>query len=266
LRGWDRDLRAGEYRFDRAYSTAQVIGRLRSGDVVLHPVTIPEGLTLEETAAIVSESGFGARETLVAAFRDPSAVRDLDPSASDLEGYLFPETYRFARGTSPEVVARALVGQFRRAAGLDLASRAASAGLTVREAVTLASLIEEETSLPAERSRVSRVFANRLRRGMPLQCDPTVLYALRRDGRQVDRLLRAHLVYASPWNTYRNPGLPPGPICSPGRASLDAALAPAPGDDLYFVAAPGGGHRFSRDLASHQRAVREWRRYERSSR
>lgn len=265
-RGWDRELRAGEYRLERAMSVAELVAMLRAGSVVLHSVTIPEGLTLDATAERVAAAGFGTAEGARAAFRDPAPVRDLDPAATDLEGYLFPDTYRFARGTDPGTVARALVRRFREVVGSEFAGRAAAAGLTVREAVTLASLVEAETGLPEERPRVSRVFLNRLRKGMRLQCDPTVLYALRREGRVVERLLRGHLAHPSPWNTYRERGLPPGPICSPGGSSLEAALRPATGEELYFVAAPGGGHRFSRDLGAHNRAVAEWRRYVRSSR
>lgn len=266
LRGLDRELRAGEYRFDRALSPVELADRMRAGDVLLHAVTIPEGLTLEESAARVSAAGFGTVEAALGAFRDPSVIRDLDPTAPDLEGYLFPDTYRFAKGTAPEAVVRTIVSRFREIAGPGFADGAAAVGLSARQAVILASLVEEETARADERARVARVYLNRLRKRMLLQCDPTVLYALRRDGRPTERLLRGHLAHPSPWNTYRVRGLPPGPICSPGRASLEAVLRPAPGDDLYFVAAPGGGHRFSRDLASHERAVREWRRYLRSSR
>jgi len=264
--GLDRSLRAGEYRFDHPASSVEVIDRLCRGDVVLHPVTIPEGLDLVETAQRVSGAGLGASEALLAAFRDPAPVRDLDPAARDLEGYLFPDTYHFPKGTPARKIARVLVRRFRQVAGMDLAQRATAVGVSMRDVVTLASLVEEETAVASERPRIARVFLNRLRMGMPLQCDPTVLYALRREGRPVARLAAADLATPSPWNTYRVKGLPPGPICSPGRASLDAVLSPAIGAELYFVAAPGGGHTFSGDLASHRRAVTVWHRYERSSR
>lgn len=264
--GLDRAIRAGEYRFDRPASAIEVIDRICRGDVLLHPVTIPEGLDLVEVARRIEDAGLGDSAELVAAFRDPGPVRDLDPGASDLEGYLFPDTYRFPKGTPARKIARVLVRRFRRVTGPEFVARAATTGLTARDVITLASLVEEETGRPEERPRIARVFFNRLRLRMPLQCDPTVLYALRREGRPVAKLTRAHLATASPWNTYRRSGLPPGPICSPGRASLDAVLAPATGPELYFVAAPGGGHSFSKDLAAHNRAVSLWRRYERSSR
>ncbi len=262
----DRDIRAGEYRFDRPASALEVIDRICRGDVLLHPVTIPEGLDLMEVARRIAAAGLGSADALTAAFRNPLPVSDIDPAAADLEGYLFPDTYRFPKGTPAKKIARVLVRRFRKATGPDLGARAEAAGLRLREVVTLASLVEEETSRPEERPRVARVFLNRLRLGMPLQCDPTVLYALRRMGHPIAQLTRAQLRTPSPWNTYRRKGLPPGPICNPGRASLDAVLAPSSGADLYFVAAPGGGHTFSKDLASHNRAVGLWRRYERSSR
>jgi UPF0755 protein len=259
-------LHAGEYRFDEPISPLGVLARLESGAVLLHPVTVPEGLGNAEIASRFVEAGFGTAEGLLAAFADPAPVRDLDPGADSLEGYLFPETYRFARGAEPRSIAGALVERFRESVGPTYARRAESVGLTLRQAVTLASLIERETSVPGERGRISRVFHNRLARGMRLQCDPTVLYALHRAGRRVRALSYRDLEFDSPWNTYRVTGLPPGPIANPGLASLEAAVAPAAGDDLYFVAAPGGGHRFSSTLEQHLQAVAAWRTYSRSSR
>jgi len=265
-RGEAGRLQAGEYRFEDPASALAVLERLLDGDVVLHLVTVPEGLTLEETAARLAAAGVAGADALRAAFQDPEPIRDLDAEAPDLEGYLFPETYNFSRGHAAGRIARAMVDQFRRAAGPELAARAAAVGLSTRGAVTLASLIEKETSIPGERPRVSRVFHNRLQRGMRLECDPTVLYALARAGRPAERLTREHLRFESPWNTYVTSGLPRGPIASPGRDSLRAALEPAEGDDLFFVAAPGGGHIFSRTLDGHRQAVAEWRLYTGSSR
>lgn len=266
---WSSDagsLQAGEYRFDRPHTPLEVLERLRVGDVLLHRVTVPEGRSLEEVARMVADAGFSSYEELLAAFRDPAPVAALDGRASDLEGYLFPDTYQFPRGQSAQGIARAMVRRFREVVGPDFAERCAEAGLSVREAVTLASMVEKETALPEERPRIARVFHNRLQRGMLLQCDPTVIYALRRAERPVERLSRADLEFDSPWNTYRVAGLPPGPIANPGEGSLIAAIRPADGNDLYFVAAPGGGHAFSADLASHTRAVAAWRDYLRSSR
>ena len=267
FRGGADALHAGEYRFDHPVTPLEVLRRLRTGEVLLHAVTVPEGLVLEEIAARFVETGLAEYEPLMAAFREPAPIQDLDPDAADLEGYLFPDTYHFPRGESPENIVRTMVGRLREVLGEDYAGAAAGVGLSgVAQAVTLASLIEEETSVPDERGKISRVFHNRLQRGMKLQCDPTVLYSLHRAEQPVERLLIHHLDFESPWNTYLNEGLPPGPICNPGRESVEAAVRPAPGDELYFVAAPEGGHRFSKHLAAHQKAVREWRRYLRSSR
>jgi UPF0755 protein len=265
-RGAAERLHAGEYRFDTPASPVEVLRRLERGDVVLHSVTLPEGLTFVEIAQRLENAGFGPAEALIEVFRDPSPVRDLDPEAIDLEGYLFPDTYHFPRGVRPERIAETLVQRFREVMGTEFVSEAERKGMTVREAVILASMIERETSVPDERERISQVFHNRLARGMRLECDPTVIYALRRAGRPVETLSYADLRFESPWNTYVVPGLPQGPIGNPGRESLLASLRPSAGNELYFVAAPGGGHRFSTDLAGHLRAVAAWRRHVRSSR
>ena len=259
-------LHAGEYRFSEPCTPLEILARLQAGEVLLHAVTIPEGLVLEQIAQRLDAAGFGDAGQALELFRTPRLLRDLDPAASDLEGYLFPDTYQFPRHTPAEKIAATMIKRFQDVAGDDYAARAERAGLSLREAVTLASLIEKETSVADERAKISRVFHNRLERGMLLQCDPTVRYALEREGVKVERLTYAHLETVSPWNTYVSPGLPPGPIANPGKASLEAAVEPADGGELYFVAAPGGGHRFSRDLESHTRAVREWRNYLRSSR
>lgn len=272
LRAWlawsgeSGSLQAGEYRFEASATPLEVARRLIRGEVLLHAITIPEGLVLEEIAERVAAAGFSEAERLAEAFRDPSLVRELDERAGDLEGYLFPDTYHFPSEVDERAVAAAMVERFREVAGGDYAARAERVGLDLRQAVTLASMIEKETSLPGERRRISAVFHNRLREGMLLQCDPTVVYAHRREGRLVQRLLLGHLELDSPWNTYRVRGLPPGPIANPGGASLEAAVDPEQTDEFYFVAAPEGGHRFSADLAAHQQAVAAWRRYSRSSR
>lgn len=266
LRGGAEELQAGEYRFERPASALEVLARLRQGDVLLHSVTVPEGLMLEQVAERIAEVGLAGGRELIEAFRNPAPIRDLDPQAEDLEGYLYPETYRFPKGTSAARIASAMVERFRDFAGEDYVAAAATRGLDLRQAVTLASMIERETSVAGERGRISRVFHNRLQRGMRMQCDPTVLYALHRAGRSVERLTYRDLEFESPWNTYVVSGLPPGPIANPGRLSLEAAVAPDPGNDIYFVAAPGGGHRFSPTLEAHLKAVAAWRRYSSSSR
>jgi UPF0755 protein len=257
-------LRAGTYRFDRPLSPLEVLRKIEAGEVLVQAVTIPEGLDLDEIAGRLAEAGFGTRERFLGCFRDPRPIRDLDATAPDLEGYLFPDTYHFPVGETPQRITEAMVRQFRQVADPAFREQGAALGLTLRQVVTLASLIEEETSLALERPRISQVFHNRLAAGMRLECDPTVLYGLKRTGQPVSRLYSKHLKLPTPWNTYVHAGLPPGPICNPGRASLEAALRPAAGDALFFVAAPGGGHRFSRDLKSHVQAVAQWRDYVRS--
>jgi UPF0755 protein len=264
LRGGGSDLQAGEYAFQEPLSALEVVDKLTRGDVLLHPITLPEGFDLEETAARLAAEGFGDPSDLLSVFRKPEIVSDIDPDAEDLEGYLFPDTYFLPRGETPERIVRTMVERFEAAIGPDYVADAEAVGLTLREAVTLASMIEKETSVPEERWRISRVFHNRLRGRMKLQCDPTVIYALEREGREVGRLSYADLEYDSPWNTYRVYGLPPGPICSPGQDSLDAAVRPTEGDELYFVASPEGGHRFSSSLQAHLEAVRQWRLHQRS--
>ncbi|NIM01069.1 MAG: endolytic transglycosylase MltG [Acidobacteria bacterium] len=260
-------LQAGEYRFDEPAGPFEILARLRAGDVLLHEVTVPEGLDLTQVATTFAAAGFADEESLLAAFANPEGVAEQDADATDLEGYLFPDTYRFSRDATADAIAARMLEQFRAAVGEDYAERAEAVGLTLRQAVTLASLIEEETSVPDERKRISAVFHNRLKRRIPLQCDPTVLYALKREGQPVARLYSKHLKFDSPYNTYRYGGLPPGPIANPGQASLDAAVDPIESRELYFVALPGrGGHAFSETLEQHNRAVARWRAYERSSR
>ena len=264
LDGGAEGLRAGEYRFDRPASPRAVLGRLRAGDVLLHQVTIPEGWRFDQIATHVASVGLADEATLLEVFTDPSPIAAWAPDALDLEGYLFPDTYAFPRSADALDIRDAMLARFRAVVEADVAPRAAAVGFTVAEAVTLASLIEKETSVPDERPRISRVFHNRLEQGMLLQCDPTSRYAWHRQGVEVERLLFKHLELDSPWNTYVSPGLPPGPIASPGRESLVAAVQPAEGDELYFVAAPDGGHTFSGSLAEHNRAVAVWRRYRRT--
>ena len=265
--GASEELQAGEYRFEQPGSPRDVLARLRAGDVLLHEVTVPEGMDVDQIVALVAEAGFGEEPALRQAFADTRRLREIDTDAADLEGYLFPDTYRFSRAVTPETIVDEMVSQFSQAVGVDYDSRAEAVGLTVREAVTLASLIEKETSVLGERRRISAVFHNRLRRRMLLQCDPTVRYAHKRAGKSVEKLYSKHLELDSPYNTYRYAGLPPGPIANPGLASLEAAVEPDDSRELYFVALPGRrGHAFSEDLEQHNRAVARWRAYVRSAR
>jgi UPF0755 protein len=257
----DPPLQAGEYRFVSPVAATEVLRVLRAGEVMTHPVTIVEGLTLVETADALAGAGFGEREALLRAFRDPAPVAELDPEAESLEGYLFPDTYRFPRGTGAREIARALVDGFRRAQGRAVAPvRTADDERPLREIVILASLVEKEAKLEDERPLIAAVYANRLRLGMGLYADPTIIYGKKLEGTWDGNLRRTDLEADSPWNTYRIAGLPPGPICSPGEASLRAAARPAEADYLYFVSRNDGSHVFSRSLAEHNRAVDLWQR------
>jgi UPF0755 protein len=256
--GAGRRLQAGEYRFDQPMTPLEVIGKLARGDVFLLQVTFPEGLNARDMAAIYERRGFGSASEFLAAAGNPAPIAALDPAAADLEGYLFPDTYALPRSAGAAGLVAQMVGRFEQAFGPALRAQAAARGLTVRQTVTLASLVEKETGRPEERTLVAAVYANRLRIGMGLQCDPTVIYALQKAGRYNGNLTRADLQFDSPYNTYRYPGLPPGPIASPGVASLEAALNPADVRYIYFVSRNDGSHAFASTLAEHNRNVQRY--------
>jgi UPF0755 protein len=221
-------------------------------------VTFPEGLSMTEMAAIFESHGLGPAASFLAAAKDPAPIRDLDPAARDLEGYLFPETYALPRRTDAARLVQVMIAEFRSAFTPELRAAAAARNLTVRQAVTLASLVEKETAKAEERPIVAAVYSNRLRIGMPLQCDPTVIYALQRAGAFTGNLRRDDLMFDSPYNTYRYPGLPPGPIASAGKASLEAVARPADADYVYFVSRNDGSHEFARTLDEHNRNVQKY--------
>jgi UPF0755 protein len=260
VRGDQGRLRAGEYAIPGGLDLGQIVDKLVRGDIVRHVVTFPEGTSLEDMARIVAGQGL-APAAFLAAARDPAPIRELDPDAPDLEGYVFPDTYDVSRlpGAPAALVARA-VRRFREVIGPDLPAIKAGT-LTLRQVVTLASLVELETARPEERPRVAAVFRNRLAKRMLLQTDPTVIYALRKAGQYDGNIRKEDLEVDSPYNTYRYAGLPPGPIASPGRASLQAAVHPAPVQELYFVSRNDGSHEFSRTLAEHQRWVNVYQRH-----
>ena len=253
-RGVGQRLRAGEYELDSTLSLTALVGKLVRGDVVRHEITFPEGKNLKEAAEIAGAKKVDATAFL-AAVGDPSLIRDLDPKAKDLEGYLFPDTYDLPRtGDTAALLVARMVGRFRSVIGPEL-PRIAAAKLTVRDVVTLASIVELETARGEERPRIAAVFLNRLAKGMLLQTDPTVIYVLKKKGTWNGNIRHRDLELDSPFNTYRVAGLPPGPIASPGREALLAVLQPAPVKDLYFVSRNDGSHQFSETLAEHNRAV-----------
>jgi UPF0755 protein len=257
----DPPLKAGEYRFEGEASAIERLDKVVRGAVVTHRLTLIEGLTLEETADSLAASGFGDRERFLAAMRDPTVITDLDPAASDLEGYLHPETYAFAGGTPEEAIVANLVETFRRRFEERVRPLLAEDDArSVRDLVTLASIVEKEAVLDEERPTIAGVYANRLRRGIALYADPTIIFALKLRGTWDGNLRKPDLDLDSPYNTYRNPGLPPGPIASPGIASLEAAARPAEVPYLYFVSRNDGSHVFAATLAEHNRNVEKWQR------
>lgn len=251
-------LKAGEYRFDHPAKMSEVYSRLRRGDVYTVSITIPEGSNLFDIGQRVESAGLGKKDNFVTAARtNVSLIADLDPQASSLEGYLFPDTYRFARGTSALQMQQAMVRQFR-----TVATQLGLQGDDHR-VVTLASLVERETPIDSEKPLVASVFVNRMAKRIPLMTDPSVIYAALLDGKYRGTIYASDLQADSPYNTYKHAGLPPGPICSPGVDSLKAALHPAQTDYLYFVAAsadPSGKSKFSATLEEHARDVAAYRK------
>lgn len=258
ISGADRRLKAGEYRFAGESTPRQVMDRLAAGDVFSTGLTFPEGLTSFEMAEVFAKSGIGTARDFLTAASDPALVASYGTNLKSLEGYLFPDTYPLPRTSTAADVVRAMLTRFDQVFTPELRSLAAERNLTPHEVVTLASLIEKETSKADERPIVAAVYLNRLKIGMPLQCDPTVVYALMLARRWNGNIRKADLQMASPYNTYRVGGLPPGPIASPGRASLEAALKPADVPYLYFVSRNDGTHVFARTLDEHNRNVRQW--------
>jgi UPF0755 protein len=258
--GNGRRLQAGEYRFDRPMTVQEVVAKIARGEVYLLPITFREGLTIREMAALYESRGFGPAGAFMAAAADARAVHGFDPAAKDLEGYLFPDTYAMPRRSTPEQLVARMVAGFEKAVPPELRAQAAGIGLTVRELVTLASIVEKETGKPEERALVAAVYANRLKIGMGLQCDPTVIYALQRANRYNGNLTREDLQFDSPYNTYRYRGLPPGPIAAPGRASLEAAADPADVPYLYLVSRGDGSHVFATTLDEHNHNVYEFQK------
>lgn len=249
-RGLDDEIKAGTYRLRRGMGWGRTLGMLRRGEVVTIPVTIPEGWTAREIADRLAPALGISADSIRRVLLDTASARVFGVAGPTLEGFLYPETYRLAPGSPLEEAIAAMVARYRDAWTPERRVRAESLGLSEREAVTLASIVEAETRLPEERPLISAVFHNRLRNGMPLEADPTVQYLL---PERKPRLLYQDIeaTKGNLYNTYHHPGLPPGPINSPSEAALDAALHPAPLPYLYFVAKPDGSHVFSETLREH---------------
>jgi UPF0755 protein len=248
-------LQAGEYRFNHPATPIEVVDRIARGDIFYYELVVPEGKNMFDIAAATEQLGLFPASRFLAAARDPHLIRDLDPAAPTLEGYLFPDTYRLRRQTTPEEVCRLMTEKFREA------WQSLGNSADVHRTVTMASMVEKESKLPAERPKIAAVFENRLRIGMKLDCDPTTIYAALLDGRYRGVIHRSDLDSDNPYNTYRHTGLPPGPIANPGLATVRAVATPAASDALYFVARPdgSGGHEFSSTIAAHESAVERYR-------
>jgi len=255
LKGYDKRIKTGEYLFSARLTPAKMLEMMVSGKVILYKVTVPEGYTLRQIAAVVAETGLVKAEDFLMAAGDAARVRSEGIEAETFEGYLFPDTYYFPKDIGPAKIVETMIRRFQTIFRPDWKKRAEELGFSVHAIVTLASIIEKETGSPAERPVISSVFHNRLKKGMRLESDPTVIYGI--EGFN-GNITRKDLAAERPYNTYRIRGLPPGPIASPGGRSLEAALYPADSDYLYFVSRNDNSHQFSTNFIDHNRAVMKY--------
>jgi len=252
FKGYDKKLRAGEYLIPAGASSERILDLLVQGKVMLHRITVPEGYSLRQIAETVGRAGLVPEAEFLAAANDPLLMNEFKISGNSFEGYLFPDTYFFSRQTSAREIIEVMVHRFNEVFSNDWKERATSLGLSIHQVVVLASIVEKETGVDAERPVIASVFRNRMGLGMRLESDPTVIYGIENfDG----NLTRTHLRTPTPYNTYTQQGLPPGPIASPGRKSLEAVLYPADTPYLFFVARKDRTHQFSATLTEHQKAV-----------
>ena len=252
-------IKRGKYNLHPEMSCWEILEYLDAGQVEQTSLTLCEGLEKWECASVLGKTNWGTTEEFSELINSPRLIRDIDPSAEDLEGYLFPETYSFEAETTPEKIIETLVGQFRFEI-LPHLPRAKEIGLTLRQWVTLASMVEKETAVPEERARIAGVFMNRRRKGIPFQCDPTIVYGLKKEGKYRGKIYRSDLKFQSPYNTYIVQSLPPGPIASPGWDSLMAVLNYEIHDYYFFVSKNDGTHYFSKTLGEHNKFVRKYQR------
>lgn len=255
LKGVERKIIPGEYEFRGGLPPSKILQKLVDGQVVQHTLTIPEGFTNLQIAELLEKNHLVSRAAFLDATRDSALIHSFGFTVPDLEGYLFPDTYFVTRSMTAASIVRMMVSRLQQTLTPEFVNRAAEIGLSMHEVLTLASVIEKETGLPEERALISGVFHNRLQKKIPLQSDPTVIYALERfDG----DLRKRDLAVNSPYNTYRVRGLPPGPIANPGLEAIRAALYPAPTNFLYFVSRNDGSHKFSSTLSEHNSAVQQY--------
>ena len=253
----DRDIKAGTYALHRGAGWAYVLDALRAGKGIVHVVTIPEGFSLSQIEPLLASKLSVPPESVSAAVRDTALLHQLDVPTPTLEGYLFPDIYTFTDGTTARGAVEAMVRRFEQVWKPEWTARLDTLHMSRNDVMALAAIVEKEAKLPQERPVIAAVYANRLKHGMLLQADPTVQYAL---GKHVARVYYKDLEVASPYNTYKNKGLPPGPVASPGKPSIEAALYPANVPYEFFVAFPDGHHEFRRDLAGHEQARIDARR------
>ena len=252
----EHSIKSGEYRFTAPPSPRAVLDKLIRGDVITYPVTFPEGCTIFEIARIIEEADLGSADKILKKATDALFVQSLGIDNKSLEGFLFPDTYRFTRGTTPEQIMTSMVKRFNKVFNQELQKGLSPTGLSEEQIVILASLIEKETPQPVEKPIIAGVFINRLKKRMRLECDPTVIYGIRLENPEFKgRLRKKDLKRKTLYNTYRSYGLPPGPICNPGLYAIKAALNPAKVDYLYFVSKNNGTHKFSKTFREHNKAV-----------
>ena len=262
LKNAEHNIKSGEYSITGPMSANEILDKLTRGEVITHAVTIPEGSTVFDIARIVEQVGHGSADLILQKANDAAFIKSLGLDYESLEGFLFPDTYKFSKGTVPEVILEKMVARFKEVFYPELKGRVAESGLSEKDLITLASLVEKETALHSEKPLIAAVFLNRLKKRMRLECDPTVVYGLKLEKPEFrSRLKKKHLLKKTPYNTYQVFGLPPGPICNPGLESIKAVLRPARGNNyLYFVSMNNGAHKFSRTLKEHNRAVAQYQK------
>lgn len=264
LTGVAPHIKAGEYQFDTTMSPHEILNRLVEGATIIHKVTVPEGYNLFQIAKLLSQNGLAEEEKFIERALDPQFTASLGVEGSSLEGYLYPDTYYLRWGMNEDEILKIMVNTFHTIYNSLFSERAKEMGLSQKEVITLASLIEKETSIPQERALVSAVLQNRLKKGMRLECDPTVIYGLIHERKTFGgNITKGDLNTKTPYNTYLIYGLPPGPIANPGKAAIHAALYPAKTNYLYFVSKNDGTHYFSRNWREHNRAVWKYQKAKR---
>jgi UPF0755 protein len=255
LKGYDKQLKAGEYILSASMPPIKILEKLVKGTVKLYRLTVPEGFNIYQIAELLAKEGFAEQTAFIEKATDTAFARTAGISAGNFEGYLFPETYYFPKNVSIKTIISTMVQRFWQVFRSEWKDRSKKLGFSIHQVVTLASIIEKETGAPFERPLISSVFHNRLKKKMRLESDPTVIYGLKSfDG----NLNRKHLETLTPYNTYRIKALPPGPIANPGQASLEAALYPAETKYIYFVSKKNSTHQFSTNLKDHNQAVRKY--------